>query len=504
MRIKAKKPQARFFVPLFIILAIIFSVILFSTFRNMLKESIVGTVIFLLSLAIIFFLFRHKLPKISDKTLLKIQISAHILSLIFMILVAIYGAVEISWDWGAIVNSAGTIALKNYNPLPDYFYLYPNNHFWLSFLTLFLTSCKSIFHITDIEGLKIASVVLGIIIIRLTYIFIFLNSEKAFGSRRARIIDIILLFFIPLYLYAPFAYTDTSAMLLVSILIYLYLTFKEEKPQIKTRRFWLLALFFALIIAILSLTKIMALIVVIAMLLTELIDKKSSIKYVIIKYSGIIVSAVIFALLLNLPTSYINKLDLSQLDNYRLPPTHWIMMSLNDTGQYSQMDLEYTKKFKPYTAKKTATQDEIVKRLKDRGFLGTVGHIFNVKISKQWGESLLAGDDFISRHPLHPDSFVQKFFGLKRAKDGNTHHWLCLAISWPYFMLLILGCALSLLFSYKNRAISFTQITIIGVFLFFIIWEVWSRYLVVFLPTIVICSTLGWLALKEKLSLKRR
>lgn len=40
--------------------------------------------------------------------------------------------------------------------------------------------------------------------------------------------------------------------------------------------------------------------------------------------------------------------DKVEAERWEFPPTHWIMMALNNTGGYVQEDVDYTKSFDTY------------------------------------------------------------------------------------------------------------------------------------------------------------
>ena len=487
-----EKFKNKSFISLWILTTLSFYLIIISAFRGMVKESFIATVFFVPCLIAIIFLLSKKQCTISDKKLIFFQIFAHIYSLATIIIIISTYQTAFFWDIGRLLNDATSIVLEGSNPTIEYYLRYPNNQFWLSFLVVFFNFCKYVLHIITPDGLRIASTIMSVVFIRLTYLFMFLSAKQVFGNKKARFFDILAMMFIPPYLYAQFAYSDTIGILLVSILIYIFLIFRKNKLSFNNYRFWIFITIFAILVSLIYHIKIMALIVVIAIFIAEIINKNTQIKNIMSRTVIITTMSALFIFIFSLPIESITKVDNARADEFKFPTSHWVMMSMNASGGYNPQDVIFTKELGNYQAKKEGTQKQIIDRAKEKGFLGLLKHITDIKLLRQWGNSLLAGDDYISRSPSNQNSFFERLFGIKQFDNDARYHWICLIFSWIFYALLLLGCFISILFSYKTKKLNFLQIAILGMFLFFSIWECNSRYLLVFVPVLLLCSFMGW------------
>ena len=495
-----EKIKNKSFILIWGIIAISFYFIFISAIKGMFQSSFAATILFLPCLVAIVLILTIRKRILSDATLLRIQIIFHILSLLLMIVIAIYGAVNFSWDWGKLIADATGIILNGKIPYnPEYYLRYPNNQFWLTCLTIFFSFCKNVFHVTTSDGLRCASVILSILFVRLTYIFLFLSSKLIFETRRARIFDILSIMFVPLYLYAQFAYSDTVCLLLVSILIYIFLLSRKKQLHIKSIKHWIIIFGISIIVALIYHIKIMALIVPIAMAIYEFIDLKTDFKNTCLKYLTITMMSISLIFILSIPIVSIIKLDTSEQYKYKFPPTHWIMMALNTTGGYNSEDRNFTQNLPDYETRKTKNKEVIKERLDNMGIKGIIKHTLDVKLVRQWGNAVLAGDDYISRQPVFPESLVENIFGQKQFGNEARYHWICLLFAYIYYILMIIGCISSIILSFKNRRLYFSQITILGIFLFFSIWECNSRYLLAFTPVLLLNSFIGWVQIRDYL-----
>ena len=86
--------------------------------------------------------------------------------------------------------------------------------------------------------------------------------------------------------------------------------------------------------------------------------------------------------------AFINSFDITsdeELETYKFPPHHWIMMGLYGKGTYNLDDFYYTQSSGNYEAKKEADIKLIKERLSRYGILGTIRHI-SIKTANTWGD----------------------------------------------------------------------------------------------------------------------
>lgn len=97
---------------------------------------------------------------------------------------------------------------------------------------------------------------------------------------------------------------------------------------------------------------------------------------------------------------------------------------------------------------------------------------------------------------------------------GGKWHWILQLYSWPYYAMIIAGLVLAGFSAFlekteRSSVFSVSRLTLLGIFLFLSIWECNSRYLVCFIPVMILTAsdrlTQGWKLLAgRKKDRKRR
>lgn len=171
-----------------------------------------------------------------------------------------------------------------------------------------------------------------------------------------------------------------------------------------------------------------------------------------------------------------------------LPATHWIMMGLKGpVGQFNQEDVLFSENIKLKYGKEKVKEENIrviKERLKDYGINGYI-EFLNDKISFTWGDGTYYSVNKLERS-LEKNNNIQEYvIGSK-----NTLFIYISQISHITILVMILISAIG---SFKKPA-SFErsmQIGIFGVFLFLVIWEARSRYLLCYLPILIVTAFYG-------------
>ena len=91
----------------------------------------------------------------------------------------------------------------------------------------------------------------------------------------------------------------------------------------------------------------------------------------------------------------------------------------------------------------------------------------------------MAGDDYAGRFPVDENGIWQRVFTFH-----GSDHWIGLIYSWLYYIVLI-------------------RIALFGIILFLSIWECNSRYLVAFIPVLIMTSADGIFMTREKIKNKK-
>ncbi|MGN0595516.1 MAG: glycosyltransferase family 39 protein [Hominimerdicola sp.] len=278
-----------------------------------------------------------------------------------------------------------------------------------------------------------------------------------------------------LYTNAPVLYSDTLSMPFVIGGIYLFL--KAMKSE-KTSQFVKYMIFSAITVAFGNSFKGSVAVMVVAFILYSFM-KVGWKKCLCVTASLIIaVPSVSFAVKAIGMSSGIADKEL--LNAKQLPVTHWINMSLVGYGEYNREDRLWIEQFPTYDEKNEACIKSIKQRLSDYSFSDFALHTAR-KIVKTWTDgkyhtSFLRKSDNRQLSYFMTKGFTARTYGAAAQIMLMT------------FMLMsfIYGAVNS-----KNRTISLIRLTVFGFALFFIIWEIKSRYLVNFLPLMFVMAVDG-------------
>lgn len=197
--------------------------------------------------------------------------------------------------------------------------------------------------------------------------------------------------------------------------------------------------------------------------------------------------------LLNITYSYVNNNQsiVKLKPEKRLTYTHFMMMGLNQksNGQYYEKDVERSQSFKTVADRQDFNIQEIKQRLKNMGVKGY--SIFLIKKfylttndgTLGWGNegSFLIGN--FDQHKL-----IRSIFYPNGSRIGILR--IIAQICW---ISIVFGITISAFHMSNNFAINYLQLSLIGLLLFLLIFEGGrSRYLIQFLPVILIVSANGW------------
>ena len=195
----------------------------------------------------------------------------------------------------------------------------------------------------------------------------------------------------------------------------------------------------------------------------------------------IILSSVVSVFVISSAINAFKIADESEKEKYEFPLTHWIMMGLHDRGGYCDKDFWYTENSGNYEEKMQANIDKIEERLSDFGVFGMIKHLAK-KIGYTWDD----GTYFIKQYIDHgSNNFLRSFV-------TKSPIFYLYALAYHFLMLVMIF--VSYLGGVKDNTrnpVTLIRIIIFGVFLFFLIWEARSRYLVNFTPMLIIASAYG-------------
>lgn len=162
------------------------------------------------------------------------------------------------------------------------------------------------------------------------------------------------------------------------------------------------------------------------------------------------------------------------------PTTHWLMMSLSGEGFHNAEDEAFTAGFLTKEEKERAVKERLVERLKELGFTGCVRQA-GKKLSHTFSGGANSYKMFYE-NALRTDKGYSYLLGEKNQ--------LFMFYAQGYHMLTLLLVLLSVWrkFSWK---LFFLQTTMLGGFLFYVLWEAAAQYQIPFLLLLAVLAVEG-------------
>lgn len=378
------------------------------------------------------------------------------------------------WDFGAVYQ--GAVELTENGVFSEqsnwYFTTYPNNVAACLFLTLFFRIFGGLCDYITL------GVLLNVFLILLGLVFLLLLLCHLYGERWAFLGILICALFFPFYMHAPIFYTDTFALPFVTGA---FLTYQLRK---KDPRFLLLTAF---VLAFGYKVKGSLGVILIALLIHIWLQKGKAIEHT--KQSLLLL--VPFLLLVGFLTvipGQMSFLDTRDADKNEFPLEHWLAMGLEGSGGYNGDIYWMTASVEGKAEKAAVDRKFIQKKLKEYGFTGMCSHL-KEKILFTWGDGVYFAPEKLYRDPLKESPLHA--WVLYYGEDYTKTYRYCSAFQ----MLLLFGILLSVIRNFfdkkSRREIQAMQLAVFGLFLFLLIWETRSRYLVNFVPVFVLLGIDG-------------
>lgn len=399
---------------------------------------------------------------------------------------------SLSWDWGKVIRSASERVLTGSLADEAYFARYPNNQIWYCVLVVFFSMIKRMMPAAGLSEFYLFTIALGCLMVCLTILLFHHVAMLLWGEKKAFFAGALLWLCFPLFMWAPYAYTDTSGMLVLMLL--LYIAVKEKKEENAPKKI-VYGICFGVVAAFAYLLKVTVFIFAIAVMITFFLQNRDWRRVGI----GFLIAAISFGgstIVWQAGMHQILNLEEQQYDQNELPLTHWVMMSMR-YGGYVQEDVDYTMSFPSYQEKKEANIKEIRKRLQEKGPVGCMKLFFVDKQIRTWGDAAFSGCDYLSREPENPDGFWEKFV----TQEGKWN-WLLLLYLYLYYGIILIGMLLGVVLPWREnkqgQELMAARVTMLGIAVLMTIWECNSRYIVLFLPLMVLLSCDGWRFLRGR------
>lgn len=390
-------------------------------------------------------------------------------------------AVETSWDTEAVykgaVNLSTTKTLGNYQ---DYFHIFPHNLGATYILSSIFSGC-AFFGYTDYYFI---GTIFNVISIDIGIFFIYLICKELKDIKAALMALWLSLICLPLHFYTPIFYTDTLSFPFIAALYYLYLaTLRADKISIRLAYGFL----FGALLAIGSEIKFTVMILAIAVFIDSLIRKKA----LHTLPSMLTAMAIFFVITISFNDYRFDSLLNKEIsDQKRVPYTHWIMMGLTGNGSYNGEDYQYTYSFPSQEDRIDANLARIKNRLNEFGVWGYIDFIYR-KQHLNFGSGIYAVNEMIDDNPIRRNALHE--FNL----DGGKYFDIFKSIAQGYhifiFAIIILSTFVDAASKNPNSIKIFAgRLAIMGIFIFLMLWEASSRYIINFIPVFIVCAAFGF------------
>lgn len=379
-----------------------------------------------------------------------------------------------SWDFGVVYQ--GAVELVENGVFSEQSNWYFTAHSHNVAVCLFLACYFKIFGgLCDYITL---GVILNIFLILLGLIFLFLLAYRLYGERSAFLAILICTLFFPFYMHAPIFYTDTFTLPFVTG------TFLAYQFRKRDDHFLILT---AAVLAIGYKIKGSLGVILVALLIHIWLQKGKAVGH--IKQSLLLlVPFLLIAGLITVVPRHMSFMDTTEAEKNEFPLEHWIAMGLEASGGYDADIYRMTASVEGKAEKTAVDRQFIREKLKEYGFKGMCIHLAD-KILFTWGDGVYFAPEKLYRDPL---------------KESPLHSWVLYygenyAKTYRYCngvqLLLLLGILLSLIRNIFEkgsiREIQAMQIAVFGLFLFLLIWETRSRYLLNFVPVFILLGIDG-------------
>ncbi|MCI8597327.1 MAG: hypothetical protein HFJ10_02630 [Lachnospiraceae bacterium] len=378
------------------------------------------------------------------------------------------------WDFGSVYQ--GAIEIVENGALSEdsnwYFTTYPNN----VAVCLFLAGVFKLFG--GICPYITLGVIVNVVLLMAGMVFFFLLVRRLYGFPRAFLALVLCALFLPFYMHAPIFYTDTFALPFVTGTFLLYELRKKDC------RFLLPAAF------VLGMGYKMkgSLGVILVALLIHIWLQKDSFKEYVKKSAMLIVPFLLTVTLLTIVPRNILIKNPADVERNEFPVEHWLAMGLEGSGGYNFDVYFMTAAVEGKEAKKAVDREFIQKKLKEYGVSGMIAHLKD-KIIITWGDGVYFAPEKLMREPVK-ESKLHSWVLYDGVNYEKTYKY-CNAVQFLLLGGILLSLLRNLLEKGSQREMIAFQLAVFGVFLFLLLWETRSRYLVNFVPVFILLGMDG-------------
>ncbi|MEG2314694.1 MAG: hypothetical protein RSC91_00665 [Clostridia bacterium] len=179
---------------------------------------------------------------------------------------------------------------------------------------------------------------------------------------------------------------------------------------------------------------------------------------------------------------------------------HYLMIGQNNgtLGGFSAEDLAFSQSFATLAERNAASMQVAKERIMARGLWGNL-RFYATKAYKAYADGTFAynGSMLVNELPPRWDGvsvFLRNIF----TRKGDANPAYCTLMQGIWLALLAL-CAYAAILLRKRGVVAVISVTLIGLTMYLLLFEVWPRYLFLYAPFFVILAALGFGELRDRL-----
>ncbi len=382
-----------------------------------------------------------------------------------------------------------TITGEILDPYLDYFYKFPNN---MPLTIIYQFIFRAVYRVfgTGVNFFVIGAVFNGICII-CAYVFTYLAVENLSDTKTAVMAVLVLYFCLPLQTYISIFYTDTTTMLYPPMMLYFYSKIKDEE-NLKKALPYIIAMCGLTAVGIKIKYSVSIMLIAVVICLFIRFDFRKIIAVILsIALSYSIVSAVIDGFM------YKNILEKEKAADWSTPFLAWIAMGMGGDGTHNSNDNHFIWSFETQEERERAAKWQLQTRLEHMGFKGYI-QFLNKKMVRSFGSGNLDYINTVSDSPMKQNVAIDIL-----NKDGKYNPVFDNIIQ-GYHIMIFIFIAISGIYGIRNKKREFfaRQVAALGMFLFLLLWEAGTRYLLNYYPIFIISSLPAMISVMEKINIK--
>ena len=327
----------------------------------------------------------------------------------------------------------------------------------------------------------IGGIIFNLVIIDMSIFFMYKFVKETLGKSSGILVVFLALLTIPLHIYSSYFYTDTISMIFPLIMLLIYL--KYCRKDLNKSKKYLYALLMGIVAGFGFMFKTIVLLTAISIILFDIFVK--NIKN--IKYIGIMIISIIVTIFAIYQLLYLSKvLDKKSVYDNSFPYSYWRLIGLNYQGSFNNIeDYNEVKKIIGKNEKKEYILNKIKYKIEYDVNNKILHKIIGYNIKNTWGDPTYYAYVKLSGKSINNDQKIK--FYIKSGVKKNVDEVMKLKHIFMLTFMIISGFNLK----DKDGLITISKIVIIGLALFLILFESRSRYLVSYIPLLLILEVHG-------------